>query len=73
VVDEPEPIEGEDIKVKVIDDTPIHVLIKEVIREPRMHYFKVPKLGSYLAIRLEYGSCLHVESFEAGVINMLEV
>mmetsp|Transcript_1175 Transcript_1175/g.1774 ORF Transcript_1175/g.1774 Transcript_1175/m.1774 type:complete len:233 (+) Transcript_1175:64-762(+) len=29
-----------------------HVLVKEVVREPRIHFYKVPRLGSYMAIRL---------------------
>ena len=33
---------------------PKHILIPEVVREPRIHYYDVPKLGSYLTIKLEY-------------------
>ena len=35
---------------------PQHVIIKEVVREPRIKYFKVPRLGSLLCIRLNYES-----------------
>jgi hypothetical protein len=48
-----------------------HILIKEVVREPRIHFFKVPRLGSYLAIRLEYDSCLFVESYNDGIANAI--
>ena len=48
-----------------------HVLVKEVVREPRIHFYKVPRLGSYLAIRLEYNSCLSVEALNDGVANAL--
>ena len=48
-----------------------HILVKEVVREPRMHFFKVPRLGSYLAIRLEYDSCLSVEAYNEGVRDAL--
>ena len=48
--DQGEPIVYEDLE---------HVLVKEVVREPRIHFYKVPRLGSYLAIRLEYNSCLY--------------
>jgi hypothetical protein len=70
-----EPVEDEEgIKIPiVVDHDPNHILIKEVVREPKMHYFKVPKLGSYLAIRLDYGSCLSVDSLEAGIEDMLDV
>ena len=47
-------------------------MVKEVVREPRIHYFKVPRLGSYMAIRLEYNTCLYEDSFDAGVTDLLE-
>jgi len=46
---------------------PKHLLIKEVVREENMHYYQVPKLGSYLAIKLEYDSCLFEEAFDAAL------
>ena len=53
---------------KVIEkDDPAHVLVPEVVREPRIHFFQVPRLGSYLAIRLEYNSCLLVDSYNEGI------
>ena len=45
----------------------------EVVREDRIHFFDVPKLGSYLAIKLEYESCLFEESFDAALANYREV
>ena len=45
--------------------------MKEVVREPRIHFFKVPKLGSYLAIRLEYNSCLFEKSYNDGVSDAI--
>ena len=50
-----------------------HVLVKEVVREPRIHFYKVPRLGSYLAVRLEYNSCLSVEAYNDGVKDALKV
>jgi len=44
-----------------------HVYVKEVVREPRMHYWTVPRLGSFMAVPLVYKSCLSVESFNAAV------
>lgn len=53
---------------KVIESEDLnHVYVKEVVREPRIHFFKVPKLGSYLAIRLDYKSCLSVEAYNDGI------
>jgi hypothetical protein len=38
-----------------------------------MHFFKVPRLGSYLAIRLEYESCLFEDSFDLGLTDYLSM
>ncbi len=43
---------------------PRSVYVKEVVREGRMHFFDVPKLGSYLALELKYPSCLKEEPFD---------
>ena len=71
------PAEGEEgkdaAKVPEQEKVPRSVYIKEVVREPRMHFFKVPKLGSYLAIRLEYESCLFEEALDAAVVDYIDV
>jgi len=38
-----------------------------------MFYYKVPQLGSYLAVKLEYKSCLFETSYDAAVDNYKEV
>ena len=38
-----------------------------------MFYYQVPRLGSYLAIKLEYNSCLSEASYDAAVENYKEV
>ena len=48
--EEGEPVKKQDTKEKL----PRHILVPEVVREPKMHFYKVPKLGSYLAVKLEY-------------------
>ena len=60
--DEGKPVETDELN---------HILVKEVVREPRMHFFKVPRLGSYMAIRMEYDSCLSVEAYNEGVRDAL--
>lgn len=50
-----------------------HILVPEVVREPKIHYYTVPRLGSYLAIKLEYNSCLFEEAFDAAVTNYAEI
>lgn len=45
------------------------MIVPEVVRDPRIFFFKVPKLGSYLAVRLEYETCLFEEALEAGIAD----
>ena len=47
------------------------VFIKDVVNEPRMKYFDVPRLGCYLAIPLTYQSCLFQRSYDAAVDDYL--
>ena len=49
------------------------MFVKEVVREPRMYFFKVPKLGSYMAIRLEYDSCLFEGALDQAVADYNDV
>jgi len=46
-----------------------HILVPEVLREPRIHFYTVPRLGSYLAIKLEYNSCLFEEAFDEAIAD----
>jgi len=41
-----------------------HVYVKQVVRDPKIWYKRVPKLGSYLAVPLVYQSCLTDEALE---------
>lgn len=50
-----------------------HLYVKEVVREPRMHFQKVPRLGSYMAVPLVYNSCLSDEALEAIVADSMAV
>jgi hypothetical protein len=52
---------------------PRHIFVKEVVREPKMHFYKVPRLGSYLAVRLEFDSCLNEAAFDAAVQDFADV
>lgn len=40
-----------------------HIYCKEVVREPKIHYWKVPRLGAFMAVPLVYKSCLNEDSF----------
>lgn len=74
---EPEPSDDEEGKPKppkeVPPKLPRHILVPEVVREPKMHFYTVPRLGSYLAVRLEYNSCLQEEAFDAAVADFASV
>ena len=43
------------------------IFIHDVLQEPKIKYFNVPKLGSFLAIKLEYKSCLSEEALDKAV------
>ena len=70
--EEEEPDE-EGKPIEKVEKLPKFIIIPEVVREPRIHYYDVPKLGSYLAIKLEYESCLFEEAFDAGLQDYIEV
>ena len=64
----PEPeVTEEDPEAPPKEILPKYIFREEVVTESKMHYFSVPRLGSYLAIRLEYESCLFEEAFDAAV------
>jgi len=51
---------------------PQHKYVPEVVRDPNIHYFKVPRLGSYLAVELKYNSCLNEEAFDKAFDDFIE-
>ena len=73
--EEKEDNEGEDgekakaAEVDVLKSYKGVVYVPEVIREKRIHFQRVPKLGSYMAVPLVYSSCLYDEALEAAVDN----
>jgi len=44
-----------------------HKFIPDVTKEQKLKFFKVPKLGSYLAVSLKYNSCLYDTSLDKAV------
>ena len=59
--------------IKEGEKLPQYLTVPEVVREGKIHFFKVPRLGSYMAIRLEYQTCLYEEAFDAGVSDMIRI
>lgn len=47
-----------------IIDLQYHLYVPEVVREPRMHFYKVPKLGAFMAVPLEYNSCMSQKALD---------
>lgn len=45
--------------------------VPEVVREPRMHFYRVPRLGAYMAIPLEYNSCLSQRALDQSITDYL--
>lgn len=54
-------------KEKDIIESFRHSYVAEVVREPRMHFEKVPRLGCFMAVPLVYNSCLFNEALEEAI------
>jgi len=61
------------IEPDIQNNLPRHILIREVVKEPKINFYRVPRLGAYMAIKLEYNSCLFEEAFDAAVLNYNDV
>ena len=51
------------------------IYVEDVVRQndPKMHYFRIPKLGSYIAVPLVYQSCLDEEAFKTALKDKQKV
>lgn len=63
------PKDGE----KDIIDTAKYKFIPEVVREEKMHFERVPRLGCFMAVPLIYNSCLFNEALEEAIDNYKEI
>ncbi len=61
--------EGE---VEKQDEEEPNLFIKDVVREPRMKFFEVPRLGCYLAVPLNYENSEFESAFDTGLKNHLQ-
>lgn len=50
-----------------------HVFVPEVVRDSKMWFKRVPKLGSFMAVPLVYSSCLSDEALESAVTDYQDV
>ena len=51
---------------------PDHCYVAEVVREPKVKFYRVPKLGSLLSIRMNYKACLEEEALAEAVTDYLD-
>ncbi|EGR28594.1 hypothetical protein IMG5_172240 [Ichthyophthirius multifiliis] len=63
VFKEREPV-NEDDQENAGPPPPNYVYIPDLVKEPRMTYFRIPKLGSYIAFPLKYNSYLKVSKYQ---------
>jgi len=74
-IDESAPPQAEEEEEESLEESSERLnyrFIPNVIKEPRIHYFDVPRLGCYLAIPLDYESCLNERGFVKGVERTLK-
>ena len=77
--EEEAPAEEEDEdkpKEKDTDDilkTYPHKYVSHVVRQKDIHFWRVPRLGAFMAIPLIYKSCLSEEALDAAITNWSEV
>ena len=62
--------EGEAEKEKTNSN---YFIIDEVVREKRIKFFKVPRLGSLFCVKLKYDSCLFEQALDEGVSDFMDV
>ena len=48
------------------------VYVEDVVREKKMHFFKLPKLGCYFAVKLTYKNCLMPGFFSEALNDRIE-
>ncbi len=48
------------------------VYVEDVVREQKMHFFKLPKLGCYFAVKLTYKNCLMPGFFSEALNDRIE-
>ena len=46
-----------------------HIYVPDVVREPQMHFYRVPRLGAFVAVPLEYNSCLFEKALDQSITD----
>jgi hypothetical protein len=50
-----------------------HLYIKEVVRESKMHFYRVPCLGAFMVVPLDYDSCLSAKALDTAVADFSSI
>lgn len=48
------------------------IYIPDVIQNKKLHFYRWPQLGAYLAVPVVFQSCLNEEAFDSAVANRVE-
>jgi hypothetical protein len=48
-------------------------VIPQVVKNTNIKFFDVPRLGSFMAVKMEYNSCLNEDSYDEGLDSYLEM
>lgn len=46
-----------------------HIYVSEVVREPKMWFRTVPRLGAFMSVPLIYNSCLSDEALDVAIAD----
>ena len=63
--EEEPPKENEEGQPIEVQPKKKYIYVPNVVREEKMHYFRIPKLGAYLAVPLVFNSYLLESVFDA--------
>jgi hypothetical protein len=50
-----------------------HIYSKEVVEDPKIHFWKVPRLGAFMAVPLIYKSCLSESALDNAIQDWLKI
>lgn len=70
--EDPPANEGEGEEEKPKSDEPKSIFIEQVVRDKKVKFFRVPRLGSLLAVRLSYLSCHSEKAIELAIADKIE-
>lgn len=64
---EAQPVDPEEGELDDEEPRNSYIYIKDVATDPRMHFFEIPRFGSYMAVPMKVNSYLNALTFENGL------